>query len=198
MFYTYLGEKTFKIKVLFAYYLFATIIMFYASFLVIYTKKDIDNNWIYNLLFFQTICVFSYYFHTILINQNKKNIVKLLVLINVVFFMYFDVLLKQFFESYNNYVFAVCFLTIVIYCLFYFEQLIKNVTEFNILHNFDFWLISGYLLYFLGSFFIILLYKDAGLEMRRTMWALQNIILFLSSVITLTGVLWINYQKKYH
>ena len=193
--YKYLSVKTFKIKVLFAYYLFATLLISYASFLV--TEGNIDNNWIYNLFFFLTICVFSYYFHSILFSKTKKYLVKFLFIINVGFFTYYDVLLKQLFETYNNHVFAFCFLSIVVYSLLYFYQLIRNVSELNILYEFDFWLISGYLLYFLSCFFIILVYGHAGIGLRRVIWALQNIILFLSSVITITGNLWINYHRKH-
>jgi hypothetical protein len=197
MCYRYLITKTFKIKVLFAYYLFATVLMSYASFLVIYTERDIDNNWNYNLLFLLTICVFSWYFHEILVSTTKKHVVISLFLFNLGFFIIYNFYQQHFYE-YNNQVYAFCFLSIVVYCLLYFYQLIRNVTELNILHQFDFWLISGYLLYFLSCFFIILVYGHAGVDLRRVIWASQNIVLFLSSVITITGNLWINYHKNQH
>jgi hypothetical protein len=169
-----------------------------ASFLVIYTEKNFDNNWIYNLVFLLTMLVVSWYFRNLLFSKTKKYIVSILTVINVAFFVYYDIFLAQFFNKYNNQVYAFCFLSIVFYSLLYFYQLIRNVTELNILHQFDFWLISGYLLYFLSCFFVILVYGHAHVDLRRVIWAIQNIILFLSSVITITGNLWINYHRKHH
>lgn len=190
------NDKTFRKKVLFCYYFAATLLIFYASLLAHY-KTFGDNNWIYNLFFLLTITVFSYYFHQLFYNKQKKIIVRLLFIINVCLFIYIDILLKRFFDQISNYTSAFCFLSIVIYALLYFDQVIRNVSEVNILHQFNFWLVSGYLLYFLSCFFIILFYVYAGINGRRTIWTLQNIILFLSSVITLTGNLWIQYRRKH-
>ncbi len=184
-----------KIKILFIYYLTAVIITYYASFLS-YVKTNGDNNYLYNLFFFITISAFSYYFYNILIGRNKKYIICFLFLINLVLFIEYAIVLKQFQHTYNNYPTATCYLSIVVYCLFYFDQLLRNVTEVNILHEFDFWLISGYLLYFLGAFFIILIYKDKSESQRAIIWAFQNIILFTSALIALTGNIWIRYHRK--
>jgi len=189
--------RTLKIKVLFCYYLIATCLIFYASLLAFYKTKG-DNNWIYNLFFLLTICIFSYYFYQLFYIKQKKYIALFFLTLNVIFFLIVHIVKQQFFNQVNNYITAFCFLSIVIYALLYFDQVIRNVSEVNILHEFDFWLVSGYLLYFLSCFCIILFYKNATIELRKTMWALQNLILFLSSVITLTGNLWINYQKKHH
>src|SRR3712207_2696179 len=124
----HLSVRTFSITVPFAYYLFETLLMSDASFLVIYTERDFDTNWLYNLFFLLTICVFSWYFYNLLLSKTKKYIVIFLFFINVGFFINYDILLRQFY-AYNNYVFAFCFLSIVVYSLLYFYQLIRNVSE---------------------------------------------------------------------
>lgn len=184
-----------KRKVLFVYYLVAVILTYYASFLS-YVKTLGDNNYLYNLLFFITISMFSYYFYNILNGRIKKYAVCFLFVLNLFLFIEYDIVLGQFHDTYNNYATATTYLSIVIYCLFYFDQLLRNVNEVNILHEFDFWLISGYLLYFLGAFFIILIYKDKNESQRAIIWSFQNIILFTSALIALTGNLWIKYHKK--
>ena len=181
-------------KALFGYYLIAVTLTYYASFLS-YVKTRGDNNYLYNLFFFISICVFSYYFYNILTGRIKKYIVSFLFVLNLFLFIEYDIVLGQFHDTYNNYATATCYLSIVIYCLFYFNQLLRNVNEVNILHEFDFWLISGYLLYFLGAFFIILIYKDKNESERAIIWAFQNIILFTSAIIALTGNLWIKYHR---
>ena len=189
-------DRTFEKKVLFVYYICATLLLLVASFLVIYTAEDIDNNWLYNIFYLITICILSYYFYQILNNRTKKYVVTFLLVINLVLFIVYDIMLKHFYKEYNAYVVAICFLSIVVYALLYFDQLLRNVSELNILYKFDFWLVSGYLFYFLGCFFIILFYQSAAIEQRGNVWTLQNVILFLSSLITLSGNLWMHYHKK--
>jgi hypothetical protein len=189
-------DKTFEKKVLFVYYLCATLLLSVASFLVIYTAEDIDNVWLYNIFYLITICVLSYYFYHILNNKTKKHVVIFLLFINLILSIIYDIILRHFFNEFNGYIFAICFLSIVVYALLYFDQLLRNVNELNILYEFNFWLVSGYLLYFLGCFFIILYYESAAISQRGNIWALQNVIIFLSSLVTLTGYLWIDSRKK--
>ncbi|MEO6638023.1 MAG: hypothetical protein ABIN25_07085 [Ginsengibacter sp.] len=180
-------------KVLFVYYIVALFITYYANYLS-FTKTLGDNNYLYNLLFLITVCVFSYYFYNLLNTRLRKMIVVFLLLLNIILFIFYDILNQKFNGNYNNYVTAICFISIVVYSLLYFYQLIKNVNELNILHEFNFWLISGYLLYFLGSFFIILFYSEMPTGLRGVVWAFQNIILFTSAIVALAGNLWAKYR----
>ena len=177
------------------YYIFSTAIIFYGSLLAFYKTLG-DNNWVYNLFFLVTIVVLSCYFHRVLFGRGKKTLVKILLVVNILLFVWYDIVLKKFDGYYNNQVVAFCFLSIVAYSFLYFHQLINNVNEESILLDFDFWLISGYLLYFLGAFFVILFYQNAAVSQRGFVWGLQSIILFLSAIITLSGNLWIRNQNK--
>lgn len=188
-------DKASEKKVLFIYYLCATILLLIASINAMYVEQ-IGNNWLYNIFYLITICVLSYYFYKILNTRRKKVAVILLLMCNLVTFIVSDIIVNNFFKEFNDKIYAICFICIVIYALLYFDQLLRNVTEQNILYQFDFWLVSGYLIYFLGSFIIILFYRSVDINDSGNVWALQNIILFLSSVITLTGYLRIPFRKK--
>ncbi len=178
---------------LFSYYFFSTVILVISC----CTKNDLFNKLIYNVFFLITICFFSYFFRSILFDKTKRFAINIICIINVCLFTKFDFVLKKLYEV-NTVVYAIAFLSIVIYSLLYFEQLISNVNESNLLYQFDFWLVSGYLIYFLGSFFIILFYNNVETDQRGIVWALQNIILFLSSAVALMGSLWIHYRRKYY
>jgi hypothetical protein len=78
----------------------------------------------------------------------------------------------------------------------YFEELLRNVNEISILHRFDFWLVAGYLMYFLSCFFIVFLYDNVDVNLRAILWSFQNIVLCVSSVTTLLASIWIR-QRKY-
>lgn len=180
-------------KILFVYYLAALFITYYANYLS-FSKTLGDNNYLYNLFFFITACTFSYYFYQLLRGKVRKIIVVFLLLLNIFLFIFYDIIHKQFDGTYNNYVNATCFLSIVVYAFLYFHQILRNVNELNILHEFNFWLVSGYLLYFLGSFFIVLFYSEFETDLRGVVWAFQNIILLTSALIALTGNIWIKYR----
>lgn len=177
--------------VLFIYYILAALLITIAAY-----PNVALNNFIYNIFFFITICVISYYFHTLLVGKAKRAILYLLVVVNLLLFLINDVIYQQY-DQYNPYVYSISYLSIIVYALLYFHQLMTNVDEKNLLYRFDLWVVSAYLLYFLSSFYIILIYGEVEVSRHALIWSAQNIILFLSSAITLIGSSWIYYQKKY-
>lgn len=185
-------NKLIKKEVLFIFYLLAIVIILVAC----YTTNMLLNRILYNLYFFITISVFSYYFRSLLSTKTKKNIVNILFIINLILFINICLVSHQLFEI-NNYFYGITYLTIIVYALLYFHDVLKNVNEIKLLHQFDFWLVSGYLLYFLSCFFIIFFYENVDISLRATLWSLQNSILFLSSLLTMCASIWI-YQKKYY
>ena len=185
-------NKLIKKEVLFIFYLLAIVIILVAC----YTTNMLLNRILYNLYFFITISVFSYYFRSLLSTKTKKNIVNILFIINLILFINICLVSHQLFEI-NNYFYAIIYLTIIVHALLYFHDVLKNVNEIKLLHQFDFWLVSGYLLYFLSCFFIIFFYENVDISLRATLWSLQNSILFLSSLLTMCASIWI-YQKKYY
>ena len=185
-------NKSNKKEVLFIFYLVEIILILVAC----YTTNMMLNRIIYNVYFFITVSVFSYYFKSLVSTNPKKLIVTILFIMNLILFINICIISRQLFEI-NNYFYAIIYLTIVIYALLYFDDVLKNVNELKLLHQFDFWLVSGYLLYFLSCFFIIFFYENIEVGLRGALWSLQNLILFLSSVLTLSASIWI-YQKKYY
>lgn len=185
-------SKSTKNGVLFVYYLLASISIMIAC------NVDVAlNRLIYNVFFFVTICVFTFYFKSVIPGKIKQNIINIIFIVHLVLFLKICFTYRQLFEI-NNYVYGITYLSIVVYALLYFESVLRNINELNMLHQFDFWLVSGYLLYFLSCFFIILFYENVEVKQRAIVWSLQNIILFLSSVIAISGSIWISYRKKYY
>jgi hypothetical protein len=186
-------------KVFFIYYMVAAILICYACILALdYTK---NNNWLYNTHFFLSAIVFGYYFSSELIKNSRKTFVRSLFGISAVIFLYTDFFLAN--TYFNSLSTAFFFLCILISCLIYFHQLLNNMSEENILYNFNLWLASGYTLYSLGAFFIILSYDyftdklpEQNRDILGNLWSVQNILLFISSLIALTSHLWIAYRNK--
>lgn len=184
-------------KSLFYYYAIAVGIMIFAII------AD-QNCWIYNLYFFANITILSLYFRSIYVNVFHRKIVGLFMVINTSGFLYSNRSLSLFNNDINSEIIVLYFLSGVIFSLIYFYQILKNVTDKNILLNFDFWFVSGYLIYFLGAFFVVLYYNNlhvlVGTDVwkihRGNMWMIHNIVLFISSVISFTGYLKIVQNQK--
>ena len=174
---------------LLAYYLAGAALLTAANFLVLHPLPDMLNDWMYNVVYFLTICVLSWYFLHLLTGRWKKLFLVVALIVNTLIFFVYELLLGHFLNDYNSIVYAISFICIVIYSFLYFSQLLGNVTEKSITREFDFWLVSGYLLYFLGAFIIILLYRTVPFAVTGDVWVLQNVILFIGSLITLTGYL---------
>ena len=175
-------KNTPRRKWLLGYYATAAILIFIAT----YETNVNLNRVLYNLFFVLTIIVLYVYFKQVLIERIAKIVVNGLFIINLLLFVA-DILLAQKFTEINSIFYATIYLTISIYVFFHFAQLIKNVTEVNILQQFDFYLSAGYILYFLSCFIIILTYKHVNVGQRYLLYSIQNTVLFLASLITLVG-----------
>jgi hypothetical protein len=184
--------------------------MGYASLPVfyLYSTSQNNNNWVYNLFYFLTIFFLTFYMYQNFITARSKIISLALLLVNVINYFLNDLIFKQ--QLFNSFATSVSFLSLILLIFLYYQQVLRNVTELNILLDFDFWLISGYLLYFLGSFFIIIFWSELSSQvvLKATkvqqdqfnlLWSVHNILLFLSAIIALISSIWIrSYQKKLH
>ncbi|TKK64273.1 hypothetical protein FC093_22860 [Ilyomonas limi] len=195
--------------VLFLYYFFAATVLYagivltedgYTNLFPKNSKWHIlteGNNWSYNLLYIVNIFVFSWFFYILLHDKLKKRMVAVCCVCNVVLFTYVDIVFRKFFSDFNSTIYGLVFLTIVLYTLLYLHQLLRDIKEENLLADFDFWLICGYVLYYLGSFVIVIYYQNAGEHQRGNIWAMHNIILFICSLMLLTAYFRIpTYQKR--
>ena len=193
LFATYAARRWVVYKTLGFYYGLAAALLFAAT---AQNSFGIDNNWNYNVLYLTTICASSYYYYSLYRSVPKQRFVIVCCVLNLLAFFYFNVIAGQFQAYYHNYAYAFVFLSIVAYSLLYFQELLLNVNEESILSKFDFWLVSANLFYFLGAFLVILFYAYADASIRSSVWILQSIILFISSLIALNGYVVVARQKQ--
>lgn len=194
----YKKNKLMREKVLFIYYLFAAIIICYATVIGLAYS---DNNWLYNIHYLVSTLIFAYYFRSILTKKSGRLTVIFLFLLVLLIFLITNIVFKN--KYFNSISTAVFFLSVLVCSFMFFQELLNNMTEKSILFNFDMWLVSGYILYFLGSFFIILSYDYFSNKFNYhqqlilgDLWAIQNSLLFIASIIALGSHIWITYQNK--
>lgn len=197
------NDSAARTKVLFLFYITFTVLMAYASYIVFYKG---NNNWIYNLSYLPAGICISYYFYKLFRSKEKKNAIKWLAAVNLVYFLIKNTLFSSI-SGLDSFGYSLLCVTIILIIFMYYHHVMNNITENRITYSFDFWLVSGYLLYFSGCFFIFLTWSyltvrisDTYTDEQRTLltmlWGVHNILLFLSATITLAGNSWITYRKK--
>ena len=190
-------------KVLLIHYLLATFLMAFASWKAFNQQ---DNRWLYNILCIESAGFICYYFYDLFTGLFKKRVVLFLLACNLFYFGFYTLVQKQF-GNFNSFGFSLLSATVSIMCFMFFYDILRNVDEKRIWYNFNFWLISGYLFYFLVSFAIFLMYHhltdkimdtytDEDRELLTLLWVVHNVLLFLSAITPLFGHIWIRSRNR--
>ncbi|HEV7332006.1 MAG TPA: hypothetical protein VGN63_13305 [Flavisolibacter sp.] len=192
------------ITALLAYCFLTFVVMLIASIMV--QNSSYPNIWLYNIHAFLTIVFLGFYFRNLFQSRFKVIAATLLCAIIVVYLLVKNIVLQDF-QLFDSMGYSLVSAAVVFFVLMYFHQLLSNVTDQNILRNFNFWLASGYLIYFAGSFIIFLsyyylttqilaTYTAQERELLTTLWGVHNMLLFVSAFSLLIGSLWLTYRKK--
>lgn len=193
------SRRSVKEGLLCVYYFAGVVLIGYASIL----SQDYanNNNWLYNIFYFLSAATVGYYFKSVLAKKSGKKVVVVLFSAAALLYLY-DIFIYKY-PYFNSYSAAYLFLCVVIACLLFFHEMLTTPNEENILMKFDLWVVSGYFMYFLGGFFIILSYKyftDTFTYDQRAilgdLWSVLNALLLFSSILTLSGQIWIAHRKK--
>jgi hypothetical protein len=193
-------------QVLFIYYILMTTLQLLASINVKLGFTKEGNIWQYEIAGFLTATFIGYYFYRLLNGSVKKKVILLLISSYLLYavFRQFTIEGRRLFDSVG---YSLLSASIAIYVFMYFHQLLKNVSEVSILKDFNFWLASSYLVYFVGGFIIFVSYYYLTTKIIKTytqperdlltaLWGLHNVLLFLGALSLLTGSLWITYRRK--
>lgn len=193
-----------KLRSLRLYYILAFTLMLTGSLLV--PIADLNTNWLYHIHAFITVWFLGLYFRNLLQDRYKKW-VSLACIGAINLYLIIKVLVMQQYRLFDSIGFSLVSGSVVLFVFMYFQQLLSNVKDSNILHDFNFWLSSGLLIYFLGNFIIFLTYHYFTLQILATytqkerdmltdLWGLHNCLLFAGALTLLGGSLWIVYRRK--
>jgi hypothetical protein len=197
-------QKHTKHAMLCGYYLIASVLMFRANLVGIRGVSNID---IYNLLNLITVIFFGLYFCSIISSVKKRIAMGAMCLLIAIYFIKMNLFPspESIFDSTGQVLLSAVILIMV---FFFMAQLLQNVNEESLSMNFDFWFSSAQLTYYLATFFIFLTFRyltkkvidgdylDQDRELLTKLWAVHNVILFLSSSIIAGSTLWIRYRSK--
>jgi hypothetical protein len=191
------------IRLLRSYYVLVFLLMLTASLLVIW---DYHTNWLYHIHAFATLWMLGIYYRG-LFHDARKKMVPVVCIGGISLYLLFKLVVQRQYELFDSIGFSLVSASVVIYIFLYFHQLLSNVTDQNIFQDFNFWLSSGFLIYFLGNFIIFLTYHyftlqilatytDAERDILTNLWGLHNCLLFVGALSLLGGSLWIVYRRR--
>jgi hypothetical protein len=200
----YRKNKMKAFKQLSFYYLTIGLLQLYASLEVKFLT--VGNIWVYDTVAILTAVFISHHFYHLLQSRGKRKAVVALLAVYLVYAVIRHTTLegRRLFDSIG---FSILSATIAVYVFLYFHQVLQKVTDVSILKDLNFWLASGYLVYFVGSFIIFVTYYYFTTRIINTytkeeralltaLWGLHNILLFISALSLLIGCLWINSRRK--
>ncbi len=199
--YLRIGNNKPKHKILIIYYFLGFTLLV----IIVFTKY---NSYLYGYLYLLIGISFSLYFFFLFESQKRR---WLTLILGVATFLYYLIEwylmgVEKLFPSIG---FVITSTGIILMIFAYFIHLITHVNEESILRNFDFWFMCSQLIYHLGAFGIFLTYNkltsnilptehysDENRALLTYLWGAHNVLLFMGSLITWFGVLWIIYQNK--
>lgn len=172
----------------------------------LHVSTQVNNIWMYNIVLLAAILAIGFYTYILLHSVQKRTVVLVLVSGTVLYFVVRNFLLWHLFEI-DSIGFVLLSISVTVFSFMYFHQILNRVTEAPAFYDFDSWLIAGYLLYYLGSFFIFLCFNyftyKITLQNRMedrvlltTLWGVHNVFLFFSAAITLMGSVWTTYRNR--
>lgn len=202
----YRKNKNLELRPLAYFYMVAGMLQLYGSLNVEFKFVSFGNIWVYDTVAMLTAVFVSHHFYRLLHSPAKKRAVATLLVIYVIYVITRNATLDgaRLFDSIG---YAILSANIALYVFMYFHQLLQKVTNISILKDVNFWLSSGYLVYFIGSFIIFVTYHYFTTLVIKTytkqeralltnLWGLHNVLLFIGAASFLIGSLWINSRRK--
>lgn len=196
-------DKSSQIKTLLFYYSFTLVCMIIIS-AKVYLQQN--NIWLYDIVALGGIICFGRYFYLTLKTKIKKNISLFLVIVNIAYAIYRHFIVRDY-QLFDSIEYVILSATVVFLSLFYIHDFFYKMDEKNVIKTPDFWLVSFYLIYFLGSFVIFLTfeyftnkilesYTVTERNILTLLWGYHNVLLFFCAIASLTGILWKCSPKK--
>jgi hypothetical protein len=194
-------DKRVGIKVLSFCYFLSGLLMIKAA--MAFTNNII----IYDLICLLTSIGIGCYFYTILVGRFKRGVVIFICFLNVGYYVVNNWIYPN--HLFDSKAYVLLSSSIVVMAFMFMHQILTHLTEEALSMNFDFWFVCSQLVYFLGAFAIFLtynyltqkilpegFYSKENRLLLTNLWSVHNILLFLSSIITSSGIVWIAYRRK--
>lgn len=113
-----------------------------------------QNHWTINVFNIFEIFILGYYFFVLIVNKRLKAVVKYLTLISMLIISLLTMLNLDDFNKYDTITHSVTYLALMLFVLIHFYEILYFNDSLNLGRYPYFWIASGVLIYFAGSFFV--------------------------------------------
>lgn len=173
-------------------------ISYIVTFIGYYTAKYYINNlWIYFSFNVVEFCLYSLLFKRLLATKPAKRFINIMIILFVLLIILnagntLDL------SNYDSYTAAFVSLAMLLYCILFFNSQLNNLNVTFIYKTTWFWIMTGLLLYFAGSFLIFLftsylMYRDKNLTW--TLWGLHDLLDIIKNLLIATGLFFIKNEQ---
>lgn len=194
-------NRSLRFKIIWVYYLLGSFILVK----ILFTR---GNTHLYSLLYLLTSLGFGFYFWALFQSRVNKSIALTTGFITLLYYCVKTFMLGSE-RALDSVGFVISSIGIIVLIFIYLYDLLTYVKEDSLSQNFDFWFICSQLMYHLGAFGIFLTYNhltskildpthysDENRELLTYLWGVHNVLLFLGSLLTWFGILWIVSRRR--
>lgn len=154
---------------------------------------------IHNLVLYNVLYIFQFYFYSVLFRKLlRSNFYKWFIsVMSILFTIYVIIKIKSIVfpnDIYNSYIPAFLSLSILLYCILFFNYQLGDMQTVFIYKTPWFWIMTGLLLYFSVSFLILLFtnyFMFRETEFIRNLWRLSNLFNVVKNLLVGIGMLFI-------
>lgn len=177
---------------LFIYILSIVFIMEYAGY---YTSSHgIHNLVLYNILYISQFYFYSILFRKLLPSDFSKWFIRIIVLL---FTIYVGIKIERIIfpnDVYNSYIPSFLSLSVILYCILFFNQQLNDMKSIFIYKTPWFWIVTSLLFYFSGSFLILLFtnyFMFREREYIMSLWLLLHLLNIVKNLLAGIGMIFI-------
>lgn len=166
----------------------------FSDFLSVYLAREFGNNmpWFHTWSIIESLILIFFF----KIEIGKKRLILFTGTGLIAFLIINSVILGDIYR-FNTIGRSVVALVIILYCIFYYHNLFQSQKEIFIERSGTFWVVSGILIYFSGSFFSFMLYEKIMIVDKSSVWVYHNIANFLKNILFSIGFLLASFKNAY-
>ena len=148
-----------------------------------------QNHWTINLFNIFELLILGYYFFHVIINKQFKNIIKYLTVISVIAILFLTIINFDDVNKYDTITHSVTYLTLMLFVLINFYEILYFNDSLNLGQYPYFWIASGILIYFAGSFFVNLFGNTILFNSSfKDYWLIYYILLIIFRIFLAIGL----------
>lgn len=182
------------VKLLAAYFILSFLLFGLSNYLA---DRSINNLFIYHIFAILEFVFIGQFFRTIISSKKFKSSSLYIIIIFCLLALINSILFEKF-TTLNSNVIAIEFLLLIIFSFIYYFELSYSEEVLVFYRQPNFWIITGFFVYFASCILIFALYKYTAVTNRQFVlkfWLIQVVMYIVKNIILAKGILCYRYNK---